>query len=591
MPDENQPQSQPEQIAGWLELDSGERLFHWLHKPVFSADLAVILSGPLGPEYMHCHRALKRLAEELCRRNITVLRFDPPGYGNSSGSMFDPGLVEQWKQAVDAAALMLKSHSGASRLGLVALRSGSLLTTGLLSSKALVDSLVYWYPYTRGSAFLRDMGMIDQLIDASQDNPANYINAGGYPISGPSSIKIEPINTASIDHRVDDALILRASESGSKSRLYRQLSTSGVACDEIASAALPRMAKQAELSELPRDDIAAITDWFAARATDAAASPAREYPTKAGFDGGYFRESVILTDSVPRLFGIRCEPAANQDAARLPLVVITNSGAGHHAGPNRLNVDLARQLAQAGFCSIRFDLSNLGDSPVDQGCEDNHPYPPHAVEDIDRMLQHVASGDEKTRFIVAGLCSGAYSAFHAQRELARHDIVETILINPLTFYIKPGESIIEPEASKTTLKQNYYKSQARDWRIWLRLLLSPRKILSVSGFVMRYLADKTGSLARRAGMATGLLQPPLLHRDMQSILRQNRKICFAISENDPGYEMIMQDAGSLIRANLESGDIVIKRLPGADHTFSTLDSRNGLIDFICGHMQNRYRGD
>ncbi len=591
MPGENHPQSQPAQTVGWLDLDSGARLFHWLHKPVVNTGLAVILSGPIGPEYMHCHRAMKRLAEELCRRNITVFRFDLPGYGNSSGSMFDPGLVDQWKNAIEAAAAMLKSHSGASRLGLVALRSGSLLTTGLLSSGTLVDSLVYWYPYTRGSAFLRDMGMIDQLIVASQDSLTNYINAGGYPITGQSSSEIEPINTGSIDHRVDDALILRASESGSKSRLYRQLSAGGIACEEIASAALPRMAKQAELSELPHDDIAAITDWLAARVGNAAASPAREYPTNPGFDGGYFRESVIFADSAPRLFGIRCEPAANRDAVRRPLVVITNSGAGHHVGPNRLGVDLARQLARAGFRSLRFDLSNLGDSPVDKAREDNHPYPAHAVEDIDRMLQQVASDDENPCFVITGLCSGAYSAFHAQKALTRHDIVETILINPLTFYIQPGESIIEPEASKTAIKQSYYKSRARDWRIWLRLLLNPRKILSVSGFVMRYLADKAGSLLRRAGMAAGLLQPPLLHRDMQSILQQNRKICFAISENDPGYEMIMQHAGSLIRANLESGDITIKRLPGVDHTFSTLDSRNGLIDFICGHMQNRYRGE
>ena len=70
------------QFAGWFRSKTGTDVFHWLHKPSAGTRLGVIIAGPIGPEYTHCHRAIKYLATQLQLRGIAAIRFDYPGYGN-----------------------------------------------------------------------------------------------------------------------------------------------------------------------------------------------------------------------------------------------------------------------------------------------------------------------------------------------------------------------------------------------------------------------------------------------------------------------------------------------------------------------------
>jgi pimeloyl-ACP methyl ester carboxylesterase len=86
------------------------------------------------------------------------------------------------------------------------------------------------------------------------------------------------------------------------------------------------------------------------------------------------------------------------------VVILTNSGVIPRTGPHRMNVHLARQFADMGIPSIRFDLSGLGDSlrhssprPVmDQWVADTR-----AVMDLAERHFHCP------RFAMIGFCSGA----------------------------------------------------------------------------------------------------------------------------------------------------------------------------------------
>ena len=70
------------------------------------------------------------------------------------------------------------------------------------------------------------------------------------------------------------------------------------------------------------------------------------------------------------LLGVLTAPAAPHPGS--PAVILLNAGLLHRVGPNRLHVDVARRLAEAGFTSLRFDMSGVGDSelPGDGGLLD-----------------------------------------------------------------------------------------------------------------------------------------------------------------------------------------------------------------------------
>lgn len=100
-------------------------------------------------------------------------------------------------------------------------------------------------------------------------------------------------------------------------------------------------------------------------------------------------------------------------APRNVTIVMINSGVIHRVGANRLHVQLARDLARAGFRVLRFDLSGIGDSP---------PRPVRSgdllesvMEDVRDAIDHVAGRDG--RVALFGLCSGAsHSLLYAPRD-------------------------------------------------------------------------------------------------------------------------------------------------------------------------------
>ncbi len=91
-------------------------------------------------------------------------------------------------------------------------------------------------------------------------------------------------------------------------------------------------------------------------------------------------------------------------AAGRPAVLVLNAGIVHRVGPARNSVELAREIALAGFFVMRFDLSGIGDS---EARKDDLSIEEHAVVDIRQAMDHVAAMRGIDRFVLIGLCSGA----------------------------------------------------------------------------------------------------------------------------------------------------------------------------------------
>ena len=88
-------------------------------------------------------------------------------------------------------------------------------------------------------------------------------------------------------------------------------------------------------------------------------------------------EKVVAFGEGNRLVGVLSEPMIPSASGSPVGVVFLNSGLLHHVGPFRLYVDIARNLAELGLVSLRFDIGGLGDSSL----------PPNPKPDLEQISE------------------------------------------------------------------------------------------------------------------------------------------------------------------------------------------------------------
>lgn len=116
------------------------------------------------------------------------------------------------------------------------------------------------------------------------------------------------------------------------------------------------------------------------------------------------REQAHRFGREKHLIGIAGVPV--DDAGDIGVIVL-NAGLVHRIGPFRLHVELTRQLNAAGYPTLRFDMSTLGDSAATGGGQTRVQ---QVLADLDDAMGLLASQAGCSRFVLVGLCSGAQNA-------------------------------------------------------------------------------------------------------------------------------------------------------------------------------------
>jgi pimeloyl-ACP methyl ester carboxylesterase len=122
------------------------------------------------------------------------------------------------------------------------------------------------------------------------------------------------------------------------------------------------------------------------------------------------REKAVQFGAASLLTGIRTEPDPDRRIEGAPGVIMLNSGILHRVGACRLHVQLGRALADAGFQTLRFDFSGIGDS---EARRDTLSFEESAPLEVVEAMDYLARTAGVERFVLVGLCSGADVAFHA----------------------------------------------------------------------------------------------------------------------------------------------------------------------------------
>jgi len=582
----------------WLDSDAVP-VAAWLHHP--RSDVVrrggVLLCPSLGHEYTHAHRTLVHLADELAKSGFIAMRIDYPGTGDSGGDETLPDLVGHWGRSIDHAAQVLESFTSAPP-SLVGLRLGG--TLGFLASaRRSFKGLVLWAPVNSGRRFARELRALARVSLPDDGGTGDFLEAGGFRYADETVRAIAAMDLASTTPRIQSALEITPHGDSAPDGTRKRLADLGIPASTVEQSDYEAMMAEPQFTSLPKDTIASVVQWLGDlhgqervsanwhAVTEAAA--ARSRPTQISDptfgEPAEVRETfVLIPASKAALFGVLTEPTIADPVSR-PIAVLANAGSVHHVGPNRLYVELARQLAQAGFASLRIDLRSLGDSRTESSPEENHPYPSTAVSDVRTAVQWLVNQGGFRTCALAGLCSGAHTSFHAGHELIRDPISHVICINPLTFSFVLGMSLGTPASQQTVRDARYYAAAMKDPQRWRRLIRGQSDIGHITRFLMRRALMRADDGRRAIREVIGLVPRTRLEENLAAIVSSGRNIGFVFSTSDPGQELLMREAGRTVRRLRKAGSVSIQSITDADHTFSRKAARDQAIAMVTRDLE------
>ena len=271
------------------------------------------------------------------------------------------------------------------------------------------------------------------------------------------------------------------------------------------------------------------------------------------------QEQVIRFGPDQGLCGVLTLPDKSNEALSPPVALILNAGIVHRVGPFRLHVDIARTLAQKGFASFRLDLSGLGDSPVRRGdlAEENR-----AVLDARDAMDALESLGA-TRFVVMGLCSGAFNAH--QVALADERVNGAVFLDGIVF--------------RTA---GFYR------RRWWARLTRPR--FWRNAFKRRLFAEQGpmeqegASLGEAEFFETDRTQHEV-SVEIQSLLERHVQLLYIYTE---GYDDISGAAQFEEMYGIQPNDqLRVEYMEKAEHTFRLVENREDVVQRIANWYQNQ----
>ena len=637
LPEQGDSRSDTVQRQAFYLRSQGQPLFAWLHAREHgpNVDHGVVICPPIGHEQLHSHRSLRHLADALAGQGIPTLRFDWHGTGDSAGLDEDGARGVTWQANIRDALDWMRQELGCRQVSVIGLRLGATLAA-LASEDHEVANLVLWAPVTNGRAYVREMMAIDltsEFQPTSKPGEPGDIEAAGFVLSKLAAAELSLVNLLKSHPHCRHGLIVARDDVPADYRLLDRCSDLGFPVEQISVPGFTEMLAEPHRGQVPARAIHEISTWLRQQIYSEAVRELPPHPqpltpayvgegsqifhnapaeSRASFDclnantavmkhrpelsapnhgGPSIRSRTLTISSDPDLFGIISEPVAPIEAG-LPTIILLNSGSTHRIGPGRLHVHIARQLAANGFRCVRVDINGLGDSVASDATHENATYPSTVFRDVELTLKKLSAEFGTQKHVLMGLCSGAYGAFQSAVCVPDPTIVESILINPLTFFWKDGMSL-ETAPVKQLVAQHHYLGSALQPKKWLKLLSGKSKIGLLGALRMvaqrLNLSGRTGRTSRTITSeptARGLGHPleDDLPADLRSIQAAGRTLTMIFAASDPGHSILLHKAKRQAEQMRKAGRLKVAFIKDADHTFSRRGARRVLIEMLVQHL-------
>jgi pimeloyl-ACP methyl ester carboxylesterase len=450
--------------AIYLRGPSMQPVFCVLHSPAVGDPprRAVLVCPPFGWEETCSYRARRDWAEHLAAAGHPALRIDLPGSGDSAGTARDPGRVAAWTRAIAAASGWLAENSEEAGVSAIGIGLGGLLLCQAAADGAPIDEAVLWAVPARGRTLVRELSAFGRMeaskwahAEAEPESSATdegAISAGGFLLSGQSARELQQIDLTKLEipeGRLRRVLLLERDGIAPDQRLRGHLEGRGAHVTVLPAQGYGVMMMPPHEADSPTAVFAHTCAWLAEKGPSDHDAPAESRPGaeatpgekieaverfEASFAGVLVRETPITIEQpFGSLFGVLVEPCEGPRAALAALLL--NAGAHRRIGQGRMWVTAARRWAARGVPTLRLDLEGIGDADGDGSRFNRNTRALYTSELVDQTLAAVDAMDALElgpSYMLAGLCSGAYWAFHGA--LRDERVSAALMLNPQTLF-------------------------------------------------------------------------------------------------------------------------------------------------------------
>jgi pimeloyl-ACP methyl ester carboxylesterase len=416
-----------------------------LHLPPAEArkPTAVLMCAPFGWEEMCSHRGLRTWARTLAKSGYPTARLDLPSTGNSAGVPSDPDRLEAWTGAIAGAARWLRDSTGAARVVAIGIGLGGMLALRAVAEHAPIDDLVLWGVPAKGRLLVRELQAYARVVAARrpEDTRQDALAEGdldliGFLLSSQTARALQSLDLTELDLPDGDerrVLMLTRDSLTPDVALRVHLEQQGATVSTEETADYATLMASPQESRTPVQTIAKTIAWLDAaparrRETLREPPPPQRPSMQLTCGGSAIQETPLTLDGeLSALFGVVSE---SPQAQRAPITaVLLNGGALRHIGPSRTWVEISRRWAARGIPTVRIDMPGIGESDGDEHepVPDASFYTPQRTEQTLAILDQLAARGLPDRFVLGGLCSGAYWSLHAA--LADERVRGALMIN------------------------------------------------------------------------------------------------------------------------------------------------------------------
>lgn len=261
------------------------------------------------------------------------------------------------------------------------------------------------------------------------------------------------------------------------------------------------------------------------------------------------QEEPLLFGPQGKLLGVMTRPAERGDIACL----MFNFGVTHRVGPRRIQVKLARRLAQHGVASLRFDLSGLGDS---QTPETAQSFEEQALGDLRQAMNQIESRLGIRRVIVVGLCSGAVHGFQAA-------LADPRVVGLLAF---DGYSFTSRGAKLERRVRRFLRFPVAQTRHWIARLLGTDR-------------PPDGDLLR-TGVRAKILTADDFRRDTEALVARGVAVYLVYSATLQSRDR-NKDQLQALRGCAVLDQVRYEFMAHLDHSFTEIAGQEFFLDAVC----------
>jgi alpha-beta hydrolase superfamily lysophospholipase len=540
---------------------------------------AALFVPPFGWEDMCSYRSRRLWAQTLAASGHPALRIDLPATGESSGSPREGGQLRRWTDAVARAATWLREMTGSGRVVAIGIGLGGLVAAHAAAGGS-VDDMVLWAVNSRGKRLLRELRAFASLnsdvdpddlsertdLELPPSQPDGSLAVGGFLLSAETVAELEALDLAADPFEGDRArraLLLGRDGVQPDERLRERLVSAGVEVEVAPGDGYNAMMNHPQEAQPPLEVFAHVSRWLAdGPVVTASPRPPAVSAEQASFDVPYAHAAVRETPlALPLDFGDLYGVMARSDSAPSSdlTAVLLNAGALRRIGPGRLWVELSRDWAARGIPTLRLDLEGLGDA-------DGHvsPYADTADLYVERLVEQTLAAVDQlaqrglgSRFLLGGLCSGAFWSFHAALRDAR--VEAAFLLNPRALYY---DELLDPAREARRVKRIATSS---GFSQVVRGNVSPRRAATLIR------ATAAAPFRARSEAAAHRLRRAKIDSALDELDASGKRILWLFGDDEPLYDEMLAD-GQVDRVS-RAPAMRLELIPGRDHSFRPISAQ------------------